>query len=244
MKRTYRNSIPHDATRRDGPSKAHVRSYGRPTNNRTIGGGRGRTVRFTLEPRATATPERFRLSIALVLKHPVCRFVGLSALALVPFHPTKPSLFFLFPPRWRTQRDATRLSHRRIVVPPRCHSRSVRSAWRFAVSDSRLLVRKHLQLHPVLVSPPTDASLFLCLSLRFVSRPVVYLLLAFLPSIRRILRIRVLLHIDVYVRVRILLLSTSENIIHLFLVRTKDEFSIKFCFLLSSFSLVIRQYGF
>lgn len=118
MKRKYRNSIPHDATRRDGPSKAHVRSYGRPTNNRTIGGGRGRTVRFTLEPRATATPERFRLSIALVLKHPVCRFVGLSALALVPFHPTKPSLFFLFPPRWRTQRDATRLSHRRIVVPP------------------------------------------------------------------------------------------------------------------------------
>lgn len=198
-------------------------------------------MRFTLEPRATATPERFRLSIALVLKHPVCRFVGLSALALVPFHPTKPSLFFLFPPRWRTQRDATRLSHRRIVVPPRCHSRSVRSAWRFAVSDSRLLVRKHLQLHPVLVSPPTDASLFLCLSLRFVSRPV-YLLLAFLPSIRRILRIRVLLHTGVtYRRVRIPLLSTSENIIHLFLVRTKDEFSIKFRFLLSSFSLLIRQ---
>lgn len=186
-------------------------------------------MRFTLEPRATATPERFRLSIALVLKHPVCRFVGLSALALVPFHPTKPSLFFLFPPRWRTQRDATRLSHRRIVVPPRCHSRSVRSAWRFAVSDSRLLVRKHLQLHPVLVSPPTDASLFLWLSLRFVSRPV-YLLLAFLPSIRRVLRIRVLLRTDVYARVRILLLSKSENIIHLFLIRTRDEFSIKFCF--------------
>lgn len=32
-------------------------------------------ARFTLKPRATATPERFRLSIALVLKHPVsiCR---------------------------------------------------------------------------------------------------------------------------------------------------------------------------
>lgn len=153
----------------------------------------------------------------------------------LPSNETLPILFIPSSLTDATRRDAIVTSENRSPPPPRCHSRSVRSAWRFAVSDSRLLVRKHLQLHPVLVSPPTDASLFLCLSLRFVSRPV-YLLLAFLPSIRRILRIRVLLHTGVYVRVRILLLSTSENIVHLFLVPTKDEFSIKFCFLLSSFS--------
>lgn len=119
----------------------------------------------------------------------------------LPSNETLPILFIPSSLTDATRRDAIVTSENRSPPPPpRCHSRSVRSAWRFAVSDSRLLVRKHLQLHPVLVSPPTDASLFLCLSLRFVSRPV-YLLLAFLPSIRRILRIRVLLHTDVYVRV-------------------------------------------
>lgn len=46
-------------------------------------------ARFTLKPRATATPERFRLSIALVLKHPVsiCRSSRWYAGWLVVAHP-------------------------------------------------------------------------------------------------------------------------------------------------------------
>lgn len=46
---------------------------------RTIEGGRGSEQRdLPQSPGQPQPPERFRLSIALVLKQPVCRFVGLQ----------------------------------------------------------------------------------------------------------------------------------------------------------------------
>lgn len=53
--------------------------------------------------------------------------------------------------------------------PRRCYSRFVRSAFRFAASDSRLLVRKHLRLYPL---NPTVSFPLSFTSFRFVSRLV------------------------------------------------------------------------
>lgn len=53
--------------------------YNHDSYVRTIEGGRGSEQRdLPQSPGQPQPPERFRLSIALVLKQPVCRFVGLQ----------------------------------------------------------------------------------------------------------------------------------------------------------------------
>lgn len=104
---------------------------------------RGGRARFTLEPRATATPERFRLSIALVLKHPVSirrsLYTGPRPLPLlfIPFSLTDATV------RVESRLDCHVCGGEGIRNPRRCHSRSVRSVrdFRFFVTVVRSLPR-------------------------------------------------------------------------------------------------------
>lgn len=82
----------------------------RPHNRRRKGVG---TARFTPEPRATATPRAISIIDSTRFKTACVSIRRSPTLALrPPFPPSKTHPgFFLFPSRWRTRRDATRLSH-------------------------------------------------------------------------------------------------------------------------------------